>query len=449
MPADPQALKLHKAQVALDRLRSVSRELPADVLPFVRVLRQCSLPITRVRADADLDKALTTIARHLIAHSQPSSPRQNLPMPKATMVEFWQTRGWMRLNKASNQLEMSKPDWSDESTRLDAIRFLVRKVLQTDPRKVKGRDFRENNLRSLLANYYGDSTYTAISKAYPELNIKEWEMAASPSGLWINEETRAMAIRWLVEVKLAGGKDIRALGCKDFRKHGLGGLLYMYFSNSPYKAISFAYPELGIRPWEMASTPPGFFDAKENRVSAVKWLIEVKSEGQLDPKGISIEDFVSNGLRGLMDHYSSSPYAAISEAYPELGIRPWEMGITPQNFFKRKPNRVKAVRWLVRKLEKDPRDMHHEDFTSNGLSSLIAKYHSTHAAISEAYPELGIKPWEMLETPRGFWLDAANRHAAVRWLVEARLGGMKDVKDICYNDFNSSPEQRYEFLKGP
>ena len=149
-------------------------------------------------------------------------------------------------------------------------------------------------------------------KAYPELNIKEWEMAASPSGLWVNEETRAMAIRWLVEVKLAGGKDIRALGCKDFRKYGLGGLIYGYFSNSPYKAISFAYPELGIMPWEMASTPPGFFDSKENRVSAVKWLIEVKLGGQRDLKGISTEDFISSGLRGLLGHYSSSPHAAIS-----------------------------------------------------------------------------------------------------------------------------------------
>ncbi len=41
----------------------------------------------------------------------------------------------------------------------------------------------------------------------------------------------------------------------------------------------------------------------------------------------------------------------------------------------------------------------------------------------------------MLETPRGFWLEESNRIAAIKWLVEVKLGGTKGLADVAIVDF--------------
>jgi hypothetical protein len=154
-----------------------------------------------------------------------------------------------------------------------------------------------------------------------------------------------------------------------------------------------------------------------------------------DPRDITQDDFISNRVYGAMKQHGDSPYSAISEAFPELEINPWEMLQTPHGFYKKKENRVAAVRWLVEKLGKDPRDITADDFQSNRLWGLFDEYYrsSPYEAISEAFPD--IKPWEMVVTPRSIFEEREKRIAAVRWLIE-KLG--KDARDITQGDFYSN-----------
>ena len=235
------------------------------------------------------------------------------------------------------------------------------------------------------------------------------------------------AVKFLVEEVL--GKDPRDMTREDFISNRLSGLLSRYYNQSPYAALSEVYPE--IKPWEMVVTPLNYFNEEENRIAAIKWLVEERLKK--DPRDISKDDFHNNRLSGLLAvHYKNSPYAAIIEVYPE--VKPWEMADTPKNYFDDRSNRVVAIRWLVEgKLKKDPRDITNDDFDSNRLVGLFGEHYgkSTYAAISEAYPE--IKPWEMIKTPQSYFDDRSNRVKAIKWLVEERL--KKDPREVTTRDF--------------
>jgi len=177
-------------------------------------------------------------------------------------------------------------------------------------------------------------------------------------------------------------KDPRDLTVEDFNKNRLQGLIHHHYGGSPYAAVNEAYPELNIKPWEMAITPMKFFHDKENRIAAVKWLVEKLKK---DPRDLTVEDFNKNRLRGVLPYYGNSPYAAVNEAYPELNIKPWEMIQTPRGFYEKKENRIAAVKWLVEKLNKDPRDLTVEDFNKNRLRGVLPYYDdSPYEAVKEA-----------------------------------------------------------------
>ena len=263
---------------------------------------------------------------------------------------------------------------------------------------------------------------------------------------WYKEDARTGALRltranWLDNpelqiqaiVTLVGiiQKDPRDMGVDDFKANRLGGLMVSYFNDSPFEAISQAFPKLEIKPWEMITTSRGFFDSKENRVAAVEWLVEKTGK---DPKSLIVADFVSNRLTGLIEIYGGRPFLAVSETFPELNLRPWEMTNSPIGSFSSVENRVAATKWLVDLLQIDPRDIRTLDFDEKGLWGLLDHHNgSPYAAISEAFPELDIKPWEMATTPAGFFSSLENRIAATRWLVDKLE---KDVRDLAQQDFN-------------
>ncbi len=125
---------------------------------------------------------------------------------------------------------------------------------------------------------------------------------------WKDVSDRVTVVKMLIE-KLK--KDPRDLTKEDFEKNRLWGLICHHYGNSPYEAVNEAYPELNIKPWEMIQTPRGFYEKKENRIAAVKWLVEKLNK---DPRDLTVEDFNKNRLRGVLPYYDDSPYEAVKEA---------------------------------------------------------------------------------------------------------------------------------------
>ena len=262
--------------------------------------------------------------------------------------------------------------YPERENRIAAIRWLVEN-LGKDARELTQDDFVEKGVGGLL-NYYG-GPYEALMDAGFE--IKPWEMVCTPHGFWKEKENRVEAIRWLV-AKLGKGPGEITQG--DFNENGLGGLLGDYYRGCPFDALTDAGFELNG--WEMAKASALFYQKRENRIAAIRWLVEKLGNEAME---ITQGDFNENGLSGLLSHhYRNSPYEALLEAGFEL--KPWEMGMAPLGFWKEKENRIEAIRWLVAKLGKDVREIRFDDFRKNDLSGLLEIYYrnSPYEALKDA-----------------------------------------------------------------
>lgn len=84
---------------------------------------------------------------------------------------------------------------------------------------------------------------------------------------------------------------------------------------------------------------------KTDRVYATRAVIEEKLGKPLEEATMqeikqaiqetTHNDFINNGLRGLLAAYDHSPYKALKEAFPSINMQPWEMQTTPKGFSKK------------------------------------------------------------------------------------------------------------------
>ncbi|MCX6770869.1 MAG: hypothetical protein NTX79_02325 [Candidatus Micrarchaeota archaeon] len=231
--------------------------------------------------------------------------------------------------------------WKDKINRTFWVKELVA-YLNKDPRDISENEFNNNGLRSVL-KHCGESLFKALIEAFPEKGIKAWEMDRTPRGFFEDAQNRIAAVKWLCEIKLAKegkSKNPRDVIGDDFYNNRLTGLLAHHYVFSPFKAISEAYPGQGIKEWEMGTAPMGFYEEKQNRIAAVRWLCEEKLalDGQpKDPRQLTGDDFTNNRMAGLLaNYYDSSPFKAVSEAYPELGLNKVDMKNKPHHSNKKK-----------------------------------------------------------------------------------------------------------------
>jgi hypothetical protein len=258
-----------------------------------------------------------------------------------TMEDFWILMGWYRRDKLG--AEFTRPDWTEDSNRVEAIRFLVEKVLKKHPSKITQKDFHSNKLRKMLEYYYSNSTYEALADAgdvyYAEdarehaasgkfqfKKLYPWELANVPASFTFTEKSnRITAVQWL---SWKTGKDFRDLTQSDFTDNSLGGMHKLYHSSSPHETLvdagyaysraeSLAHASSGnfrkkkFYPWEMSNSPL-FYNLPEFRIAAAKWLVWKTVK---EPREIVGPDFYSNRLSGLLtEHYNCSPYDAMLEA---------------------------------------------------------------------------------------------------------------------------------------
>jgi hypothetical protein len=194
---------------------------------------------------------------------------------------------------------------------------------------------------------------------------------------------------------------------RDFRKYKLRGLIGA-FENSTYITLtstgftdSFSDnydPVLVESPWSVLdSVTRNYWTKKENRIKATTWLVEKLNKPITD---IMYTDFIDNDIATLIKHYTKDVYKALNEA--GYDVLPWEMKGTAHDFFDKKKNRLKATKWLVKKLSKPLKNITQNDFRSKGLRSLIERHGcSPYKTLKEAYPQLEERG--MHKKPHGYW----------------------------------------------
>ncbi len=161
----------------------------------------------------------------------------------------------------------------------ECVRYLLEDILgYKDDESIKknfsGNMLESNCLGGMLSVLFNHSPFEALDNAYKD-RFKPWQLSQCPIKYWKEKENRDYALKYLFEeiINIEDDDFCDKYDANLFINNDLFGLLKNYFDGSPYKVVEY-YFEGKIKPWHLKQGPKNFYKSKENRVSAVKWLIE-------------------------------------------------------------------------------------------------------------------------------------------------------------------------------
>lgn len=250
-----------------------------------------------------------------------------------------------------------------------------------------------------------------------------------PNGYWQNPEAKDNAIK-CVRFLL---KDYLNLSHQEIKDSNLGKIIRGYrlaailssrnFDNV-LEIVMLAFPG-DFKPWEFKKAGHGHWNSRENRIEAIKWLVDQVLLKE-DFKAISKQTFKEYGLSGLLATYDGSPFAAIEDAFQGEGIA-WRLSQqVPTDYWDDSSNIARAIRWVIeKKLNLDEEDIKElftiKLLTSNGLAGLYdATRKEAHEYLEIAYPGR-IKPWQLRYSSQNYWDSEEKVINAVKWLIEKEL----------------------------
>lgn len=183
--------------------------------------------------------------------------------------------------------------------------------------------FKKYKLAALLNHY---SSYEIINIVYPN-KYQVWELASCPPNYWTKKENIDLACKWFYK-KLYEDNIIKAdeeiLNIKNysslFKKYKLEGMFYTVFNSSHYKFWNYLFPNRWFE-WEFWMTPKHYWELRENRLKALKELIEYKlclTKSEI-PEKLTYSFLAKNYRKfsAICDvYYNSNLYQWINECYP-------------------------------------------------------------------------------------------------------------------------------------
>ena len=322
-------------------------------------------------------------------------------------------------------------------------KYLIEDILKWDLEDVKSKIrmsvFIKYKLAGMMQTLYKNSPYEILSIIYKD-QFMPWELHEAPTKIWHEKENRIKAMDWLINTKLKWTREdiINNYNSQVLVDNDLGGLLSEGGQGSPFKLLD-EFMEGEFKPWEFKQgiSSVGYWDKKENRVYAIRDLIEnvLGWDDEQIKKYLNQDTFNNNNLGGLIasKYYNGSPYKALIEAYPNKNYLPWELSCAPTGLWDDKQNRINAVKWLFEirlkwSIEDIKANISQKVFKDNGLISLLCKRKGgLYSVVSEAYPE--IHEWELPFVNASFWECRENRIKAMDWLFKTKLNwSIEDIK---------------------
>lgn len=249
-----------------------------------------------------------------------------------------------------------------------------------------------NRLWTPCKLYYGKSPIKYIMASYPK-QFKAYEFINEriPQGFWTIKENRIEAVRWLIEDKLKWSlEDVKEKFSRDILKeYGMTTIL-MYHHGNIFSVINELYDDK-VLPWELSKSEvnTGFWDIRENRIRAIRWLTiyKLKFTRKEIINNLELRHFYNNNLAALIcDYYNKSINKAILEAF-ENEIMPWELKYYRLTIEEAR----KATRWLLDRLYiekgKVESEVNYYDFQEYELRKILDKYYysSPKKAIEDCY----------------------------------------------------------------
>jgi len=226
---------------------------------------------------------------------------------------------------------------------------------------------------------------------------------------------------------------------KFFVDRKLEPLLWVFYKNSPFKAIRDIYGNK-ILPWKFKRKPLNFWKGKKgfnHAIDAMKWFTKVKNLQTIsDCRKITSKDFEEQGLSGMLARvFNSSPFLALKTVFPNL--KPWQVKQTPKNYFNSSENQKIALNSFIMEntgelIEEDmtPEEVYElglrlfvstKNLEKAGFRGLVARYNNSCYNIFTSLFPGKILEWTL--NSKQIWKNNSKEVAAraVRWLFEDYL----------------------------
>jgi hypothetical protein len=305
----------------------------------------------------------------------------------------------------------------------------------------KRRDLREE--KSLVAFTSSDSEVREmIADLLKKIKVKHGKQyARSIKDENDPAETVSSIFRSVIcEVHKIRVEDIpRRVNYSFFRENGLERLLWVFYRNSPFKAIKDAFPGEFV-PWDFWKKPNGFWKGKRGQqraLDAVEWFIEKKEIKSIEDCGdVLYEDFKKEHLGAMLHlHFDDSIYLALKSIFPAL--KPWQMNRAYNGYYNNENNcREALLGYLMESgvpsiLQLNPEQVYEtglrtfvsrKDMCDNGFRGLFRPYEgSIYRMFTSLLPDK-ILPWTLNNVKEPWKVDPEETAArAIRWLFDDYL----------------------------
>lgn len=222
-----------------------------------------------------------------------------------------------------------------------------------------------------------------------------WLKGRVPGGYWDRVKNRRAYMKWLgKQLGYRTTEDWYNISKQDFHRNFGGGLLANYYRDSPQEAVLDYMPDHPWKCWLFRSTPQGFWQEKQNRITYMDWLGEKLGLKTLDDWYIvSRSHFHSNRGGGMLaNYYGDSVFRALKEYAPTKKWLPWQFPTVPQGFWQDPENRRAYMKWLGQKCGfSKPTDwyrLQRQHFNDNRGDALFATYYkgSVYNALKDFRP---------------------------------------------------------------
>jgi Protein of unknown function (DUF4046) len=261
-------------------------------------------------------------------------------------------------------------------------------------------------------------------------------------------------------LKITDAQHLLTMDKNLFHEYKLTNVL-RFFNYSLKKLMHNAFPEKFVT-WQGGKISTNFWDQRENRINAIRWLIQKKLAIDITiAKKIQINkrDFSRQGLSYMFNTYYNSTSKALNEAYPEL--MPWQTGSLPGIYWD-KAHTQKAIFWMLKKtgwqvseipFRYNSRQLTRKTFSQFGLSGLFENKFNCNIYKLVQYVWPGeFKEWEFGNMKSNFWDSAENRKKFSKWFAEkfninmfnpqSSFGSLEEVRE--YRFFSSL----YRYCRG-
>ena len=236
-----------------------------------------------------------------------------------------------------------KGHWKYIQNHVSYAKALAEKHGWTAPQdwsNIRQKHFKEFEGDALLRATYGGSPWRFVLNVvaafiYPNYLWLEWKIGyQAPNGFWKDCEK----VRFCLDV-LASSENFTSLddfygvSQATYEKHGVSSIQNKFGSH--LDMLKFAYPEKKWKEWKFRPVTRGFWNIRENVISAVKDTAQ--ELGIVEPSGwykhtvATIDKYCGEGL--ISNKYRWSLLALLKDVYPDYPWKPYMLEKAPHRYW--------------------------------------------------------------------------------------------------------------------